>query len=533
MIHKSAVRLATALATPLLSTGLFVRLASAAEASPTSANGEGGEVEAGASFATSSEPPPSAGEASVESDVPPAVASSVSASAEEAPVDGGAATPRVPAYAGARVEHRIPADPDTEPYLDRYRPECNLWEVGLYTGLFMPAYDHNLKVAALPYEPYNPVSATLGARLAYFPLSFAGVEVEASVSPSATRDSNKSALFYALRGHAILQLPMLRVVPFALVGGGLLGAISEPMGHDGDPAFHFGIGVKSALNRVVGLRLDLRDTLTQQGRGAPPGSAAHNFEVLLGATFTFDRKEATRPPPDVDYDGLYDSEDSCPDVGALTLDGCPHGDDSDGDGFLDGDDLCPDEPGAPGTDCPAPGPVEAKPTPSCEPGSTLGPNGCESADPDGDGLVGAADKCPTEPETQNGFEEGDGCPDTLPEAVKQFTGVIEGITFAKGKSSIDPQSSATLDEAARVLLEYPSIRLEVSGHTSSDGPARYNQKVSEQRATAVADYLKAKGVPESQITTRGAGSSEPIADNSTANGREQNRRIEFRVLTKK
>jgi len=483
-----------------------------------------------ASFATSAD--------STAVAAPPAE-EAVTPSAEPQSTGGAQAEPeagaRIPAYAGARADHRVAATSYSGPYLERFRPVGNLWEVGLFTGLFFPAYDHNIRVSSLPYEAYSDVSATLGARLAYFPLSFVGVEAEASVSPTATRDTNKSALFYALRGHAVLQLPMVRIVPFALVGGGILGAFSEPMGHDGDPAFHFGIGVKSALTRVVGLRLDLRDTLTQQGRGAPAGSAVHNFEILAGATFTFDRKVETVPPPDYDYDGLYDAEDSCPDVGALTVDGCPHGDDTDGDGFLDGDDLCPDEAGPPGSDCPAPGPAVPVPAaaPSCEPGSTPGPNGCESADVDGDGLVGEADQCPTEPETQNGFQDEDGCPDALPEAVKEFTGVIEGVTFRKGKPTLEPSSAATLDEAARVLTEYPTLHIEISGHTSSDGPVGYNQKLSLQRADAVADYLKGKGVPQGQIITRGAGPSEPIADNATAAGREKNRRIEFRVLASK
>jgi OmpA-OmpF porin, OOP family len=443
-----------------------------------------------------------------------------------------------PSYAGLRATRRLPDGGEAnEPYLSRFVPESNLWEVGLFTGLFVPAFDHNLKVASLPHQAYKDLNLTLGARLAYFPLSFVGVEAEASVTPSATRQTNKSALLYAARGHLILQLPMLSLTPFGLFGAGILGAVSEPLGHDGDPAIHFGIGVKAPVSRIVSLRLDLRDTLTQQGRGAASGSPAHHFEALLGATFTFERTPKTRPVPDADYDGLYDSEDSCPDLGALTLDGCPQGTDADGDGFLDGDDLCPTERGAPGSDCPAPGPGEPAPpvpstqTPSCGSDEILEASGCSPVDADQDSIRLPDDRCPTEPETKNGFEDADGCPDAVPDAIKQFTGVIQGISFKKGQSEISADSFPVLDRAADVMREHSTIRLEVSGHTSSEGRLRENQRLSEARARAVADYLKSKGVPESQITVRGAGSSEPIADNSTLAGREQNRRIEFRVLT--
>lgn len=438
-----------------------------------------------------------------------------------------------PAYAGARAERRPSSVEDFEslPYLERYVPEPQQWEVGLFTGLLFPASDHNLKVASLPAEEYNTVSGVLGARLAYYPLSFVGVEAEGMVSPSATRDTNRSAILYAARGQAILQLPLVSIVPFAVVGGGVLGGISQPMGHDGDPAFHFGVGAKIPIQKVIGVRLDLRDTLIQKGGAASQGTATHNFEVLLGATFTFDRHGPSHARPDADYDGLYDDEDECPTVGALTANGCPV--DSDGDGFPDGEDDCPRAAGAEGEMCPNPDPDgDGVPAPCdlCpdQPGNP--PDGCGARDTDGDGFDDAVDKCPTEAELRNGFEDEDGCPDTVPEAMKRFTGVMRGISFDKGKSTIRKESLATLDAAAQVLAEYPSIRLEISGHTSSEGADDVNQKLSLDRANSVVDYLKSKGIEDSRLTARGAGSSEPIADNGTAAGREENRRIEFRIV---
>jgi OOP family OmpA-OmpF porin len=79
------------------------------------------------------------------------------------------------------------------------------------------------------------------------------------------------------------------------------------------------------------------------------------------------------------------------------------------------------------------------------------------------------------------------------------------------------------------LHTYPSISLEISGHTSSEGDAAVNQRLSQERADAVKQWLVDNGVPPERLTTRGAGPDEPIADNKTAAGREKNRRIEFKV----
>jgi OOP family OmpA-OmpF porin len=87
-----------------------------------------------------------------------------------------------------------------------------------------------------------------------------------------------------------------------------------------------------------------------------------------------------------------------------------------------------------------------------------------------------------------------------------------------------------LGSAAKVLQTYPSISLQISGHTSSEGDAAVNQRLSQERADAVKQWLVDNGVPPERLKTRGAGPDEPIADNKTAAGREKNRRIEFKVL---
>ena len=134
--------------------------------------------------------------------------------------------------------------------------------------------------------------------------------------------------------------------------------------------------------------------------------------------------------------------------------------------------------------------------------------------------------------TKNGFQDGDGCPDEVPDKVKAFMGVIKGIEFDTGKATIRAASRPTLDEAAAVLKEYPKVRVLITGHTDNAGSRDLNMTLSADRAGAVKSYLVSKGVDAGRIETRGAGPDNPIADNKTAAGKQKNRRIEFKLLTR-
>src|SRR5213075_384842 len=96
-------------------------------------------------------------------------------------------------------------------------------------------------------------------------------------------------------------------------------------------------------------------------------------------------------------------------------------------------------------------------------------DGCPDPDNDKDGVPDVNDKCPNEPETKNGFQDEDGCPDEVPIAVKKFTGVIKGITFRRNSADIKASSFPLLKEAVSVFKEYPTLRVEISGHTSDEG----------------------------------------------------------------
>lgn len=105
-----------------------------------------------------------------------------------------------------------------------------------------------------------------------------------------------------------------------------------------------------------------------------------------------------------------------------------------------------------------------------------------------------------------------------------------GITFAFNRYDVQPQFQATLNEVAQTLNAYPATMIDVLGHTDSVGSDAYNQTLSEQRASSVANYLVARGVNRARIATRGYGESMPIADNATEAGRAQNRRVEIKVV---
>ena len=105
-----------------------------------------------------------------------------------------------------------------------------------------------------------------------------------------------------------------------------------------------------------------------------------------------------------------------------------------------------------------------------------------------------------------------------------------GITFPINSYAIQPQFYSTLDQVAQTLNAYPSTLIDVYGHTDPSGGDAINVPLSKNRAEAVATYLSQRGVNRTRIATQGFGSSQPIADNSTETGRQQNRRVELRVV---
>ena len=108
----------------------------------------------------------------------------------------------------------------------------------------------------------------------------------------------------------------------------------------------------------------------------------------------------------------------------------------------------------------------------------------------------------------------------------------ENVTFATNSSTISSRFTNTLDSIASVLKEYPDSNITVSGHTDSTGNDAINNPLSVNRANSVANYLKKEGIASSRITAVGYGSKQPIASNSTSDGRAQNRRVEIKITAK-
>lgn len=107
---------------------------------------------------------------------------------------------------------------------------------------------------------------------------------------------------------------------------------------------------------------------------------------------------------------------------------------------------------------------------------------------------------------------------------------IDFIYFESGKSVLKPASFRSLNSLVEFLNEYPNVKVEISGHTDNTGSQAINQKISEQRAKAVTDYVVSMGVPADRIISKGYSSKKPKVPNTTAKGRAENRRVEFTII---
>jgi len=123
-----------------------------------------------------------------------------------------------------------------------------------------------------------------------------------------------------------------------------------------------------------------------------------------------------------------------------------------------------------------------------------------------------------------------GCPE-LSEAVRaSLRDYASKVQFATGKSELTEESLRVLDNVKAIMDEYPNAKFHIEGHTDSTGSEQINERISEERARAVKDYLVAAGIDEFRLSSKGYGESRPIADNKTREGRKQNRRTEIKVV---
>ncbi len=255
------------------------------------------------------------------------------------------------------------------------------------------------------------------------------------------------------------------------------------------------------------------------------------------------------PAIDTDGDGIYDDVDECPRApedkdGFEDADGCPE-DDNDADGIADKIDDCPND-------------AEDR-------DGNEDSDGCPDPDNDQDGIADRVDQCPDQAEDADGFEDDDGCPDcdddqdgfaecpqpldkcpkeagVAPDGCPQkYTMIVvtetkielkQTVFFDTRKATIKKVSFPLLDEVALALTDNPTIKVRIEGHTDSQGTDKFNLKLSQQRAASVRNYLTRKGVMADRMVATGFGEGVPIADNRTADGRAQNRRVEFFITSR-
>ena len=110
--------------------------------------------------------------------------------------------------------------------------------------------------------------------------------------------------------------------------------------------------------------------------------------------------------------------------------------------------------------------------------------------------------------------------------------ILKNIFFDYGKSTLRPESTNELERLTKLLNDIPTLKIEISGYTDSKGSAEFNQKLSESRAKAVVDYLVKTSIVTDRLTFKGYGKEQPIATNDTDEGRQLNRRTEFKILSK-
>ena len=251
-------------------------------------------------------------------------------------------------------------------------------------------------------------------------------------------------------------------------------------------------------------------------------------------------------PGDIDGDGILDNVDKCPKVpedkdGFEDEDGCPD-EDNDKDGIGDKIDACPMDPE--------------------DRDNFEDDDGCPDLDNDKDGINDKIDACPNDPEDKDGFEDDDGCPDldndkdgipdkddkcpnepgVLPDGCpKKYKNVVvtekkieikQTVFFDTNKATIKPVSFALLTEVAQAMKDNPTLKVDVEGHTDSQGNDAFNLKLSQKRAESVKKFLVGKGVADDRMVPKGYGENVPIADNRTADGRAQNRRVEFVITSR-
>lgn len=293
--------------------------------------------------------------------------------------------------------------------------------------------------------------------------------------------------------------------PYVLLGAGQQRFKVKGGGSSTDTIYNGGIGAFYRFTDTLALRGELR-AVHNQDFSLTDGLA------LVGLEFSPSNPKpvveaAPQPEPeqpvapvvaDDDGDGVANDLDKCPNTPAgmrVDASGCPI--DSDGDGVPDSIDQCPNTPA----------------------GVQVDAKGCP-LDQDGDGVPDYLDKCPNTP--AGALVDAEGCPKVLTEAINREVKVL----FDSGKAVIKPEFKSEVEEVSKLLRQYPTAFAEIQGYTDSSGSKVLNERLSQQRADAIRNSLVQDfGIDASRVSSKGFGPANPVADNKTAEGKAQNRRV--------
>ena len=172
-------------------------------------------------------------------------------------------------------------------------------------------------------------------------------------------------------------------------------------------------------------------------------------------------------------------------------------------------------------------------------------DGCPDIDNDLDKVLDIADRCANVPETSNGYEDDDGCPDTVPPDVDALRGTIEGLLYGDGETAVRDSAQGNLKKIAATMAAHPTIKVVLIGHTDNQEAKQFAEApkdgapppdleelamdLSKARAESVKQALVALGVAAPRINVDGKGAEDPVADNDKPKGRLANRRVEIKL----
>ena len=261
-----------------------------------------------------------------------------------------------------------------------------------------------------------------------------------------------------------------------------------------------------------------------------------NFSLGFASPLTEKKvKTVVAPPPpppapvvekDSDNDGIVDAKDKCPTVaGVAKYDGCPVPD-SDKDGVNDDNDKCPKVAGlVKYQGCPIPDTdkdgINDEEDKCPKVAGVARYQGCPIPDRDNDGVNDEEDKCPDEA----GVKENKGCP----EIQTKINDLAKNVYFNTGGAVISAKTTKSLDSVIAIISKYKETKVDIAGHTDNVGKPTSNKTLSQKRADAIKAYFVKKGIATERINAVGYGSEQPIADNKTAKGKAENRRVEIKV----